>query len=177
MAERKFKLSAPQVNALRRAQDEASAGPLRMRLQAVRLYGTGYPLQTILDVTDCSISRLREWVQLYHRHGIDALSDHRCGGNSAKLTRAQRQELEVRLHQYTPHDVFGTQTHTAHGQFWTGEDLQRIVRRWYGIEYQSRVSYYNLLHACGFSFQRTEKVFRSQRPAETAAFHEQLEKN
>jgi hypothetical protein len=34
-----------------------------------------------------------------------------------------------------------------------------------------------LLHGCGFSYQRTEKVFKSQRPAEIAAFQEQAEKN
>jgi hypothetical protein len=34
-----------------------------------------------------------------------------------------------------------------------------------------------LLHTCGFSYQRTEKVFKSQRPTERAAFEEQVEKN
>lgn len=57
------------------------------------------------------------------------------------------------------------------------EDLQNAVRRWFGVEYPSRVSYYNLFHACGFSYQRTEKVFKSRRFGEIAAFQEIVEKN
>ncbi len=63
------------------------------------------------------------------------------------------------------------------GQFWTIEDLELAVCRWYGVQYQSRVSHYNLRHACGFSYQRTEKVFKSQRPLEIAVFQETTEKN
>lgn len=177
MAKRIFNLTAKQATDLRHAEDDAPDGELRMRLQAVRMYGTNYPLLTILDVTGCSLSRLRAWVQRYGLQGREGLLDHRCGGNSAKLRPEQRQELESRLHQYTPHAVLGSQTHTLQGQFWTVEDLHAVVLRWYGVEYQSRVSYYNLLATCGFSFQRTEKVFKSQRPGEIAAFEELLEKN
>lgn len=45
------------------------------------------------------------------------------------------------------------------------------------MQYQSRNSYAHVLPACGFSYQRTEKVFQSQRPADMAAFQEMVEKN
>ncbi len=177
MAERKFELTAQQVRELWCAYDNCADGDTRTRYQAVRLYGTAYPLQTILDVTGCSISSLRTWACAYRRRGLAALLDHRCGGNSAKLTPAQRLEVQGYLEQYTPHHLFGAEAQTPTGQFWTVEDLARIVRQRYGVQYQSRVSYYNLFHACGFSYQRTEKVFKSQRPLEIAAFHETTEKN
>ncbi len=177
MPERKFKLNDRQVGELWRAYGECTDSLTQIRYQAVRLYATGYPLQTILDVTGCSIASLRAWTRAYRRAGLDALADHRCGGNSAKLTPDQRREVEVRLQQFTPHQILGARAHTPSGQFWTVEDLQEALRRWYGVQYQSRVSYYNLLHACGFSYQRTEKVFKSQRPAEIAAFQESVEKN
>ncbi len=177
MAERTFKLTEKQVGELRRAYDDCTDGDTRTRYQAVRMYGSDYPLQTILDVTGCSISSLREWVRAYRTAGLAALLDHRSGGNSAKLTPEQRREVETRLHAFTPSQILGTAAHTATGQFWAVEDLQLAVRRWYGVQYQSRVSYYNLLHACGFSYQRTEKVFKSQRPLEMAAFQETTEKN
>ncbi len=177
MPERKFKLNDQQVGALWRAYDACREGETRTRYQAVRLYGTAHALQTIREVTGCSESSLRAWVRTYRTDGLNGLADHRSGGNSAKLTPDQRQELEARLQQFTPHQLLGAHTHSATGQFWTVEDLQDVLRRWYGVEYQSRVSYYNLLHACGFSYQRTEKVFKSQRPAELAAFQESLEKN
>lgn len=177
MSKRTFQLSAQQVSELWRAYDDCTDANTRTRYQAVRLYGTSYPLQTIKDVTGCSTSSLREWVQQYRHTGLDGLADHRTGGNSAKLTAEQRRDLEARLNQFTPQQLFGAQAHTPSGQFWTVEDLQDAVRRWFGVQYQSRVSYYNLFHACGFSYQRTEKVFKSQRLGEIAPFQELVEKN
>lgn len=177
MAERKFKLNEKQVGALWRAYDACSDADTKIRYQAVRLYGTEVPLQTIRKATGCSISSLREWVRAYRLTGLAGLVDHRAGSNSAKLTPDQRQEVEARLHQFTPQHLLGTATHSANGQFWTVEDVEIALRRWYGVQYRSRNSYYNLLHACGFSYQRTEKVFKSQRPAESMAFQELVEKN
>jgi transposase len=177
MSTRQFHLNEPQVRELRRAHDECTDGDTQTRYQAVRLYGTAYPLQTILDVTGCRMSTLRTWVHTYRLAGLAGLADHRLGGNSAKLTPDQRREVEGRLHQYTPHQLLGAEAYSPSGQCWTIEDLQAVLRRWYGVQYQSRVSYLNLLHTCGFSYQRTEKVFKSQRPTEIAAFEEQVEKN
>lgn len=176
MANRTFQLTAPQIGELWRAYDDCTDPNTRTRYQAVRLYGTNYPLDTIKDVTGCSTSSLRAWVQCYQDTGLEGLTDHRTGGNAAKLTAEQRREIEIRLHQYTPAQFCGAQAHTPSGQFWTVEDLHAAVRRDCGGEYQSRVSYYNLFHACGFSYQRPEKVFKSQRASEMAAFQEMVEK-
>ena len=176
MAERKFTLTEKQVGELWRAYDECSDADTKIRYQAVRLYGTAYPLQTILEVTGCSLSSLREGVRAYRRAGLGALTDHRGGGNSAKLTSDQQAEIEGQLLQFTPLQLLGAPAHTPSGPFWTVADLQNLVHHGYGVQYQSRISYYNLFHRCGFSYQRTEKVFKSQRPLELAAFQEQVEK-
>jgi transposase len=177
VAKRKFKLTELEVSELWRAYDNCKDGNTRTRYQAARLYGTGYPLRTIQEVTGCSIASLRAWAQGYRHSGVAGLADHRTGGNSAKLTAEQRRNLEARLNQFTPQQLFGSRAHTPSGQFWTVEDVQGAMLRWFGVKYQSRVSYYNLLHACGFSYQRTEKVFKSQRAGEIAAFQEMVEKN
>jgi len=81
------------------------------------------------------------------------------------------------LHQYTPKERLGRKASTADGQFWTVEDLVLVVRERYGVEYQSRTSYSSLLRHCGFSYQKTEKIFKSRSEAKVADFEEQLEKN
>ena len=81
------------------------------------------------------------------------------------------------LYQYTPQERLGPRANTADGQFWSVEDLVLIVREQYGVEYQSRTSYRHLLHQCGFSYQKTQKVFKSRREAKVVDFEEQLEKN
>ncbi len=177
MAKRKFHLTDAQEHELIQAYRQCSDGATRTRYQAVRMYGTNYPLSEILKLTRCSTTSLMEWCQAFTQSGISALVDGRLGGNSAKLTSEQRAEIELRLHQYTPRQLFGLTTATADGQFWTVEDLQRALKEGYGVEYASRTSYRNLLHACGFSYQRPAKVFKSQRPAQMMDFEEQLEKN
>lgn len=116
-----------------------------------------------------------EWFHTVAGGGVDALMDGRCGGNPAKLTPEHRADLEGRLHHNTSHDLFGTTALTGSGHFWTVEDLQRAVQHWYGVKRDSRTSDYNLFHACGFSYQRTEKIFKWQRQAQRAEFEEQVE--
>ena len=177
MAKRKFHLTDAQEQELIQAYTQCADGVTRTRYQAVRMYGTNYPLTEILKLTRCSTTSLMEWCQAFTQSGTPALVDGRRGGNSAQLTSEQRAEIEIRLHQYTPRNLFGLTTATAAGQFWTVEDLHRALQDWYGVEYASRTSYLNLLHACGFSYQRPAKVFKSQRPAQMMEFEEQVEKN
>jgi len=177
MARQRFRLSKQQENELIGAYASCKDGPTRTRYQAVRLYGTGYPTEEVLKITGCSRTSLMDWCRHYRSDGVDALKDKRIGGNRAKLTPAQLEELQTRLHQYTPGEVFGSQVATATGQFWTVPDLQAAITQWYNVTYQSPSSYPRLLHLCGFSFQRPAKVFKSRRPSQIAEFEQELEKN
>ena len=89
----------------------------------------------------------------------------------------QIEELQQKLYQYTPKELFGANASTADGQFWTVEDLMHVVREQYGVEYKSHTSYTSLLGLCGFSYQKTEKVFKSRSAVKVADFEEKLEKN
>jgi len=64
-----------------------------------------------------------EWCHAYQHDPQQGLVDKRRGGNSAKLTCLELEDLAARLHQYTPHDLFGAAAHSASGQFWTVSDL------------------------------------------------------
>jgi len=174
---REFRLTDEQVQELKGAYHQCPDGSTRTRYQAVRLYGTGYPVEEIQTITGCSTTSLMEWCRTYSEYGAVALQDGRLGGNSAKLTDDQRAEIEIRLHEYTPHNLFGTATQTGAGQFWTVEDLQKAIEHWFGVRYACRTSYVRLFHACDFSYHRPEKVFKSQRPLQMAEFEEQVEKN
>jgi transposase len=177
MAKRQFKLKTNESNELIRAYVGSKDGPTRTRYQAVRLYGEGYPVKEIEAITGCSRSSLMEWCRTYRTHGIAGLVDKRVGGNRAKLTAAQIETVSKRLKEYTPRELFGPEAYAQDGQFWTVEDLHRAVKQWMGVTWQSRSSYYELFAACGFSFQRPAKVFKSRREAQVADFEEQLEKN
>jgi transposase len=174
MANRQFTLTKEQTQELFNAYDRCKDGPTRTRYQAVRLYGTGYDEKEVEAITGCSRSSLMNWCRIYRDQGIAGLVDKRKGGNRAKLTATQIEELGQKLKQYTPAQVLSAEGAT--GAYWSVESLQCAVHKWYGITYQSRTSYYTLLDACGFSCQCPAKVYKSRSETKVAEFEEQLEK-
>ena len=177
MATRKFTLSEAQRSELRRAYDECKDGPTRTRLLAVRLYGSAYPLAQVQEITGCSRTTLMDWCRRYRSDGLAALRDARLGGNRAKLTPAQRQSVRATLQQYTPRQLFGPPAATPDGQFWTVSDLKHLVQSSFGVTWDSPTSYITLLKECDFSFQRTQKVYKSRHENQVIAFDELLEKH
>lgn len=177
MAKRQFILTADQTAELRQAFHRTKDGATRTRYQAVWLYGTGYSGAQTQTLTGCSRASLMHWCHTYRTSGVGGLVDGRIGGNRAKLTPEQRHAVRAKLHQYTPRQLFGSDTATANGQFWTVPDLAHAVQQWYGVTWNSPSSYAALFAACGFTYQRTQKVFKSRREADVVAFEEHLEKN
>jgi transposase len=118
-----------------------------------------------------------EWCRAYRGDHAQGLVDKRAGGNRAKLSQRQIEELQQLLHQYTPKERLGANASSVDGQSWSVEDVAQVVRERYGLEYQSRTSSIHLLRLCGFSYQKTEKVFKSRSEMKVAEFEEQLEKN
>ena len=56
-------------------------------------------------------------------------------------------------------------------------DLQVVVKAWFGVSYKDEDSYQALFQACGFSYQGSAKVYRSQpSAAEIAQFEAEVEK-
>jgi transposase len=58
----------------------------------------------------------------------------------------------------TPWVVFGNGSATPDGRYWTSKDLYKALKLWYGITYQSRSSYYNLLSRLGFTAVENNKL-------------------
>lgn len=177
MAKRKFRLTESERKELLQAYRLCKDAATGTRYQAVRLYGEGYPEKEIEQITGCSHTSLMEGCRAYRADHSQGLVDKRVGGNRAKLSNLQIEELQPMLHQYTPKERLGPKASTADGQFWTVEDLALGVQERYGVEYRSRTSYSSLLRFCGFSYQKTEKIFKSRSQTQVADFEEQLEKN
>lgn len=177
MAKREFKLTDEERKVLLKADRASKDAGTRTRYQAVRLYGEGYIEKEIERITGCSRTSLMAWCRAYRSDPSQGLVDHRTGGNRAQMNKLQMEELQQKLHQYTPKELFGANASTVDGQFWTVEDLIHVVREQYGVEYKSRTSYTSLLRLCGFSYQKSEKIFKSRSQTKVADFEEQLEKN
>src|SRR3990172_675581 len=177
MRTRSFTLTEREIKAFQRAEEATQNGRELKRLQAVRLYGTGQPVQGIKELVGCSWRALMDWCQAYRERGLEGLKSHWHGENALKLTRQQRADLQTRLAVYRPAQVLPANIRVSQGQFWTISDLKVVVHQWYGVSYQSDTSYRTILHACRFSHQQTEAHYRS-RPTDqvVADFEAELEK-
>jgi len=177
MAKRRFEVTQEQDKELQRAYRESSDGAERTRYQAIRLYGQQYAVKEICQITGCNRTSLMEWCHKYRARGVTGLHDHRGGPVRSKLSHSQLQEVADKLRTYRPRDVLGQDTTTASGEHWTINDLAQALERWYGVSWQSRVSYHSLLLRCDFSYQRTEKVYKSRRERDIVEFQSTTEKN
>jgi transposase len=177
MAKRQFQLTDEERQALEQAEWQTRDAYELRRLQAVRLYGSGVATPQIRRLVGCSERRIREWTQKYQQAGVEGLKSHWQGENALKLSREQRANLKQRLNRYRPDQVIAGEVRMSRGQFWTVSDLQIVVKVWYAVEYSTQDSYRSLLHECGLSYQRTERVYRSRPDAQTVAdFEVELEK-
>jgi transposase len=145
--------------AYRQTTDAAS----RTHYQAVVLYSQNYRVEEICQIAGCHRNSLMELCRKYRQCGVAGLIDHRGGLHRAKLSAEQVEALQHKLAMYRPHDLFGLESHSASGQHWTVEDPDRALQRWYGVVFASRSSYHRLFARCGFTYQRTEKVYKSSR--------------
>ena len=177
MAKRKFELNESEIAAFRQAEQQTRDVRELKRLQAVRLYGSGESVTSIQRLTGCGPVSPCQWSSEYGRGGLDALRTRWRGGNANKLRAEQRRDLFEKLAQYSPDQVLASEVRQVQGGFWTVSDLQIVVERWYGLIYRSETSYRGLLHASGLSYQKVEKVYRSQPGAlRLADFEAELEK-
>jgi len=177
MSNRRFILSEAERNSLLHSFNTCKDASERIRYQAVRLYGEGYDAEEVISITGCSRSSLQTWCRDYRKDSSQGLVDKRQGGNRAYLDPLQIEEIQKILYQYTPKERLGLKAQTATGQFWSIEDLVLLLQEKYDVEYKSRTSYINLLHQCGFSYQKTERVFKNHSAQKVADFEEYLEKN
>jgi len=179
MANRQFHLNDKQVQELKRYEQQARRPAEFKRLQAVRLYGTGRALADILEIVGCGESSVRIWAMQYRQHGVAGVLSQYSNScqNARKLSIEQEQDLREKLMRYRPDQVLSQEDCYGTGKFWTVEDVKTVVSKWYGVTYRDVSSYRNLLHRCGFSYQKTEQVYKS-RPSVTAVadFEAELEK-
>jgi len=176
MAKRKFELTETEENELKGAYQQSQDGQTKIRYQAVRLYGMGYPVSEIEEISGCSRPSLMEWCRTYRQNGIVGLVDQRQGGNRAKLKPVQLEQLQQRLEDYTPAQLLGQVNCYGDGQFWTVPDLAALVKRDYKVEFKSATSYRNLFKRCNFSCQRPGSQYWSRKELAVLDFEQHLEK-
>jgi transposase len=172
MRTRALHLTETEVATLKQAEQQTKRTQELLWLQAVRLFGTGMAVEQVTEITGLSERTMQRQAARFREAGVDGLRERRVGGNRALLTDEQRAAIAAKLHQYRPVDL-----KISEREYWTVSDLAIGVEQWYGVVYQAVDGYYDLLHASGFSRQRSTQVYRHQPSARVLAeFESELEK-
>jgi transposase len=80
MGRKRFSLDEQERRAFKQAEERAQNAKELKRLQAVRWYGEGQPVEQIEEMAGCSWRSLMEWGQRYRAEGLAGLTDRRQGG-------------------------------------------------------------------------------------------------
>lgn len=154
---RHFKLTDDARRVLEQAELASKDVEERRHMQAVRLYGTGEDLATIIQVVQASERTIGRWVKRYTEGGVAGLARRAQPGNHRTLSQVEWEAVVSALKEATP-----VALGVSERQHWTVSDTARLVRDGYGVGYVGRSRYHALLHAAGLSYQQATKVYRHQ---------------
>ena len=129
------------MDSLRQMIAEAKEARELKRALSVKRVLAGIATGEIGELLQVTPRYVRKWRGRYEREGVEALRV-RYRGSESYLSVEQRQELE---------DWLGGQ------ETITLEEVRDEIEARYGIVYQSKQSYYDVLDASGLSYHRTEK--------------------
>lgn len=142
-----------------------------IRVQSVLLKKKGYPLKEIVAITGKAQVTIQGWITDYHQHGIEGLrTKKRETPPHATLTKSQKDRIKELITGHTPSE------YGYSGDFWSVPVLQRLVKDQYHVEYETAKAYRDLLHHCGFSYQKAEFVDRRKDNQSQGHFKKRFEK-
>ena len=131
------------------------------RALAVRMFIVGFKTNDICKLLNVSDSFVSKWKIIYENEGASALRVNYRGGTGF-LTERQRIQVLVHL-KNKPHCSV--------------EELRDYIEDQFGVVYQSKQSYYDLLQAGGLSWHRTEAVNPKRDDGLVLRKREEIKKN
>jgi transposase len=131
------------------------------RALAVKMFLFDFRTEDICILLNVSDSFVSKWKIMYENEGASALKVNYQGGTGF-LTEQQR--IQILLHlENKPHCSV--------------EELRDYIESHFGIVYQSKQSYYDLLKAAGLSWHQTQAVNPKREEAQVLQKREEIKKN
>lgn len=131
------------------------------RALAVKMVLSGLKVKDICQVLEVSDAFVSKWKGVYEQEGVRGLQVH-YRGRSGFLTETQRLQVLIHLRDQPQTPV---------------EHLQDDLERQFGVVYHSKQSYYDLLHAAGLSWHRTQAANPKREAAQVWQTRAEIKKN
>lgn len=131
------------------------------RALAVKMIIHDFKTSEICSLLDVSDSFVSKWKTIYENEGAEGLRLKYKGGTGF-LTEAQRFEIFFLL---------------KNKPYYSMEELRDLIERRYGVVYQSKQSYYDLLKEAGLSWHQTQAINPKRDEDQVLLKREELKKN
>jgi putative transposase len=131
------------------------------RALAVKMILHDFKTKEICELLDVSDSFVSKWKTIYENEGAKGLKLKYKGGTSL-LTESQRFEILYHLKDKTHYRV---------------EELMDWIERRYGVVYQSKQPYYDLLKEAGLSWHKTQATNPKRDERQVLLRREEIKKN
>lgn len=118
------------------------------RALAVQMVRQDYRHREIQQILQVSSGLISKWTQVYEQESVEGLR-LRHQGSSGYLDASQRQAVLKWLEQKNDWDL---------------QELQAHIEDCYGVIFPSKQSYYELFHAAGISWKKTQKKNPKKNP-------------
>lgn len=106
---------------------------------AVKLSYQGYGYEEIVAILDVSLGAVSNWKQAYEQSGLAGFKPNHKGRQSY-LSASEREAVVQWLQSR---------------ETWNVDDLEYHLAEQYGVTYEAKSSYHELLSAAGFSWKKT----------------------
>lgn len=120
--------------------ENATDARVLKRALCVKMWENGLPPSQICTLLKVSEQYVSKWKNIYFREGVSGLH-LKYQGSESYLTGEQKQAITLWIQQHLSLTV---------------EEVRDYVEREYGVLYQSKQSYYDLLEAGGMSYHKSE---------------------
>jgi len=115
---------------------------------AVKMALKGYLYEVICDVLNVSPGYISQWKNAYEAHGVAGLTLH-YKGSQAYLTTDERAAVLAWIRVQ---------------ESWSVDHLKTYLETTYGVVFQSRQSYYELLDAAGMTWKKAQRSNPAKNP-------------
>jgi transposase len=120
------------------------------RLRAVVLNSEGHTSGELAEILQSPRSKVSEWLQRYHRNGVEGLLEGYRSGRPSELTPEQQQQLGDILDS-------GPVAYGLDSGIWTSPMIAWVIEEEFDVQYHPG-HVRKLLHGWGFSVQRPRRV-------------------
>ena len=133
----------------------------QVRLRAILMVARGHRVPAVAEALSVGERAVRDWIYRYNKSGIGALQDGRMG-RQCRLSAEDQARLKERIRA-------GPQADDGVCSL-RGEDVRRILKDEFRVEYGLPGVYYLLHHQLGFSYLKPRPIHRKADPQAQEAF-------